>query len=87
MNPHIHPCLGQIVPLLLFYKNSFGIKLNTKIGMLVNKGTLNLNIWNPDFRKKILSSHGPPKNKAHFKMVSLALDSISTEAFNLWHIN
>ena len=33
------PAMGKIIPLLFFYKDSFDIKLSTKVDMPLNKET------------------------------------------------
>ena len=37
MNPLVQPAMGQIISLLFFYKDSFGIKEPTKVDMPLNK--------------------------------------------------
>ena len=46
MNPLILPAMGEIVPLLFFLENGFGIKLPTKVDVPLNKETKpNLISW------------------------------------------
>ena len=37
MKPFISPAISKIVPLLLFYKDGFGINYSTKVDMPLNK--------------------------------------------------
>ena len=37
MSPLIHPTIGQIIPLLIFYKGGFDIKYPTRVDMPLNK--------------------------------------------------